>query len=93
MAELVKLAKRFQRALDRASDPLASPSTDADAEDLALCKKVMPLLVSSGDSPGSRYLEPLVLKTQLLPSMVAYLERIPWAAVTPQQFLEMSGNG
>ena len=89
MAQLVKLAKRFQRALDSVSEPLASPSTDADAAGRALLTELNTVEQSSPGIPSSRFLEPLVLKTQLVPSIVAYLERIPWAAATPEQFVEM----
>ena len=92
MAQLVKLAKRFQRALDNASDPLTSPAASADAAGQALMKQTDSLPRSSRGGPASRYLEPLVRKTQLLPSIVAYLERIRWAAVTPQKFVEISSE-
>ena len=87
VAQLVKLAKRFQRALDSVSDPLASPG--ASAAGRALLNVLGSVEQSSQGAPCSIYLEPVVLKTQLVPSIVAYLERIPWAAATPQQCFGM----
>lgn len=91
MAPLLKLADAFQKALDGVENPLTNDA--ADAKGLALFRAIFSTPGSSqGSGPGFKVLEPLIIKTKLATSMVAYLERIPWETATPKMLCNRAGT-
>ena len=87
MAHLVELAQRYKKILDGLS---CTASTTAEYSAGWLLYKAM--TAALGD-PYHKWkaLEPIVLKTKLAASIVAYLERVPRVALIPQLLWEAEG--
>ena len=86
MATLLRLAKRFQKALDSARDGTSASQAAALEAGTALHDVALTAIQAGNldvDDDGS-FMAPIIMRTTLAASIVAYLERIPWAAVTPQ---------
>lgn len=81
MPQLYKLALQFQHALDGTCGSLSS--TAADDAGASLMTALMPGL-SDGSDEDHSFLEPIILRSKLAASIVAYWERIPWGALTLQ---------
>lgn len=91
MAQLYELALRYQQALDGLHGSISSVEADAAGRGL---HHAMSDMVKGADSSGASAPEarpsfaPIVLRTTLASSIVAYVESIPWAQVTPQMLHE-----
>lgn len=92
MAELHELAVQYQRALDGTRGSI--PSAAVDAASNALYHRIVAELKpdSEGIFNDYNFLEPIILRTTLATSAAAYLERIPWTAVTPQMLSQPAGT-
>lgn len=99
MARAQDLALQLQQALesDRASID-SIPSAATVAAGVALFRAVSEASpAASGEASVGRQrldsvLEPIILRTTLATSIVAHLEAIPWAAVTPRMLSEPAGS-
>lgn len=87
MAELQKLARRYQRALDGLSDSTRDAASGAGQ---ALMRAVSEAKTEGSD--GVPAVETLILRTTLATSIVTHLERIPWAAVTLPMLSHLQGS-
>ena len=83
-ADMHELAREFQQALDSGRGSEAAPGADSVGW-MLLCI-VLEQTQPEGTGRGriQDVLEPIITGTTLATSMVRYLERIPWAEVTPQ---------
>ena len=88
MAQLLKLAQRYQRALDGID---GSTRDAAHAAGQALWRAVHAAELG-GSSQRDLALRPVVLQTALATSIVAHFERIPWAAVAQQMLRRPQGT-
>lgn len=81
MAELLDLARQYQRALDGALGP--SGSVAADSAGKALCEAMQAVYDAApdGSDAGTQAVASIVLQTTLAASITTYFERVPWAAV------------
>ena len=84
MGELIELALQYQQALDgnSATATSAAVETKGSVLELAMSRAVLP--TAGDDSATWKVLQPIILQTTLATSIVAYFERTPWAALTPQ---------
>lgn len=84
MVQLYKLAQRYQRALDSPNGPNWSGAAKTAFNTLHRAMKAARGADTHDLEPFNRALRPIILQTTLATLIVAYLERIPWASLTPQ---------
>ena len=76
MARMVQMARQFQEALDDVSAPDTRVAAGLAAPIVSCVEQRV------GGRMDVAALEPVILQTTLASSMVAFLERVPWAAAT-----------
>lgn len=91
MAQLHKLALKYQRALDAVNGSVSSSAADVVGEELfhAIEATMQPEAASEKDLS---VLDPIILRTTLAASIAAYFECILWAAVTPDMLNVSKGT-
>lgn len=101
MAPPLKLAQKFEKALESLSGPATSAAAShyQAAEDAGRALQVAlesNLVSRAGDQfVLNRYInvmQPIIRRTTLAASIATYLQRIPWAAVTPRMLAEPAGT-
>lgn len=91
MAGLHRLALQYQQALD--SDRGTAPGGAVEAAGGALvCAVHQAMFSPEGFAKDPSVLEPIILRTTLAASLVEAVERIPWAAATPQMLSDTRGT-
>lgn len=89
MAQLLALAHAYQQALDGYRASTRNAASEAGRELYMFRASMGPY---PSDDAATRALEPIILQTTLAASIVTYLERIPWVAVTPQMLSRPLGT-
>ena len=84
MAELIELALQYQQALDGHSAAATSTAVEATGLALELAMREAAFPAAGDGSAAWKVFQPIILQTTLATSIVAYFERTPWAALTPQ---------
>lgn len=96
MTRLHDLALQFQQALNSFSAPFTHSAADAVGqalhEEILMAVHVCAAHPWEDSSEDYSVLEPIILRTTLATSIVAYFERIPWEALTPQMLSEPEGT-
>lgn len=84
MVQLLALALQYRAALEGLSESSMSPT--AVSAGLALLKEMSEVFQAAGASLGSKWkaLQPIFLRTTLVPSIVAYWERIQWSELSTE---------
>ena len=89
MAQLRDLALRYQRTLGSVNGFTRSDA--ATQAGLALVESLDAAVTAAGAVPDPwQAFEPVMHETALAASIVAYWERLPWTALTPQQLCEQT---
>ena len=88
--EIREVAVQLQQALDGARGSLTSPALDRARRLLRMAM----MAAASGSGQGDyNIFEHIIRRTTLAASIVAFLERVPWAEITPQMLSETVGGG
>ena len=82
MAPLQRLALQYQKALDSLSGPAGGAA--ANAAGRALLTAIAEATSGTGSLTSAETMHPVIKRTTLAASIVAYWERFPWAELTLQ---------
>lgn len=96
MAQLLRLAQQFQEALDAV--PVSGSSDAAELAGNELYRAMCAAVTATGSSisqlnrSGVEALQPIIIESVLAISIAAFLERLPWAAATPEMLCQPAGT-
>ena len=89
MAQLLDLASKYQQALDMACTGATAEAADASGRAFS---GALQNAMRGAESEVMAASEPIVLRTTLIVSIIAYFQRIPWTEVTPQMLVKPDGT-
>lgn len=102
MAQLHELALQFQQALEELDGSARSAAAEVKGQVLHKAMVAAYRAAGRGSASAMKSAQPIILRTKLATAIVVYLERLPWASLTPQMLcvsgtapptvLEMASN-